>query len=162
MRLARYLSRHNPTCAEGLDWASFNYGSQLTQGPNCYSYAMGEPGERLMPGWLAATRGHPQARGPGNTTAERLAMFELDGLTRLTHAHSREIPTFDWIVSLHQRDLDFHLRRLDASGWSEKRGDHDVTSFRVRHWSDLLRARSEEGPYTFSGFYLVGTQRLRA
>jgi hypothetical protein len=154
--LARNLSRSSPTTAAGLDPAHFNYGGALTQGPNCYSYAMGDASQRLTPGWLAHCRGDARATGAGGDPVEQREMFILDGLIPLTGSALPVLPAGSWIVTLHQRDNgDFHLRRLDATGWSEKRGDHPVRRFKPMHWSGLLRARSEQGRYDFAGFFLV-------
>lgn len=160
--LAWLLARTNPTTAAGLNPEDFNYGSALSQGPNCYSYAMGCSRTRLMPGWLAARRGDPLATGGGDTPAQRREMFVLDGLRPLTWARAKSLPSGSWIVSLHQhRDNDFHLRRLDRTGWSEKPGDFPVRGLQPRTAYGLLSAEADGRCYFFAGFYVVNPARLQ-
>lgn len=68
-------------------------------------------------------------------------------------------PNNAWTVSVHQgTDGDFHLRRLDADGWSEKRGDHPVTSFAPSTWLDLLSAAHDKGAKDdFGGFFVASS-----
>lgn len=107
-----------------------------------------------MPGRLAYLGGNDEATGAGETPGERFRMFEADGLVRLTRRSVNDLPSGAFIVSLHQdADNDFHLRRLDVDGWSEKRGDHPVENFRPRPWFRLLHSRGGQGPYWFAGFF---------
>ncbi len=71
--------------------------------------------------------------------------FRQDGLIDLPEPLLRAFANNAWIVSVHQRtDGDFHLRRLDADGWSEKRGDHPVSGFQPNRWQGLLKAADDD------------------
>lgn len=156
---AQHLFAHNPVEHRGITWGPFDYGGLSTSGPNCYSYAVGHPFTRLVPGELARWRGDHRVIDNGNNPEEQLNRFRQDGLIDLPEALLHAFPNNAWIVSLHQRDDgDFHLRRLDADGWSEKRGDHTVGAFVPGRWEDLLSAADDDGgSYAFAGFFVASS-----
>lgn len=164
LALANRLATERLVEHRDIDWPPYNYGNRLAPGPNCYAYALGYPYGHLGPGELARRRGDQRAGAPLNTPADRLAMFRLDGLIDLTEPMLDSFPNNAWVVSIHQRGpLDFHLRRLDYAGWSEKFGDYPVDSFVPKSGADLLHAElpnpddaDDYGTtYTFAGFFVA-------
>ena len=161
-RIARRLLQGNPVRSVAApSKAAFPTGSPTEPGPNCYSWAMNDPGQRPVPGWRAFQARHPCAVGAGRTLDEQRRMFELDGLTRIRDVGELDnLEPEEWIVTVFQMPpdpdggLDYHLRRLDSSGWSEKRGDHSPQDVRPSRWRDLVHATADEGRrYTLGGFY---------
>jgi hypothetical protein len=85
--------------------------------------------------------------------------FRQDGFLDLFKAHLPTFPYNCWIVSIHVAESgDFHLRRLDMDGWSEKCGDGEVSECDPLTSRDLLLAASESGTYTtFGGFFIASS-----
>ena len=146
-QLARRLLMLRSVPYPDVGWGPFNCGSMLATGPNCYSYAMEEPFESLLPGSLARRRGDRRASDAGKGDPSLiLTRFRQDGLIDIKLLEN--LPDFAWIVSVHIRPdgEDFHVRRLDRGGWSEKRGNYDVQEVRPSSIPDLLRVPAECHP----------------
>ena len=162
--LAPALVRGLPSSAAPVPMKCFETAAAaLTEVPNCYAFAMGVASRSLGPGLLAARAGLADQLPVGTTPARQRRMFALDGLRPMRRRDLRELPPGAWVVSLHQRlDLDgcdFHLRRLDSAGWSEKRGNYPPAAVEPKNWRSLLRAKAETGRYRFTGFFVVDPSR---
>lgn len=107
-------------------------------------------------GFGASARRSPNTH-LGRYPQEQLSRFRQDGLVDLPETLVKAFPNNAWIVSVHQRNNgNFHLRRLDADGWSEKRGDYAATSFHLNSWQELIDAVDEDcNHYEFSGFFVA-------
>lgn len=159
------LMKANPVQVDRAEFSPFEPGSSLDRGPNCYAWAVGDVRGHLPPGWLGARRGHPDATDVGKDPEEQLLRFMADGLLPLYPESLPELPATSWVVSVHQHhEGDFHFRKLDRLGWTEKPGDFEVRRFRPWTWQQLLRAKApRQHRYDFGGFFevpediLVGT-----